>query len=170
MTRLYRLLARAQMHGEVRQPGYVFTLAEGERGPHKTAVASNAGGMAWRASTLPDGGSFFDLPDSAFERVVDLNLMGTVLPTQVFGAAMAARELEDCSASIVNISSMAAERAITRVAGYSAAKAGVNILTRWLASAESGQPVNQHCSAKSTVKSCQSFLRRNVSQRRLSLQ
>src|ERR1700722_18840932 len=56
MTRLYRLLARAQMHGEVRQPGYVFTLAEGERGPHKTAVASNAGGMAWRASTLPDGG------------------------------------------------------------------------------------------------------------------
>lgn len=43
-----RLLARAQMHGEVREPGYVFTLAEGERGPHKTVVATITGGTAWR--------------------------------------------------------------------------------------------------------------------------
>lgn len=50
MTKQYRLLARAQMHGEVREPGYVFTLAEGERGPHRTVVASNDGGMAWRHS------------------------------------------------------------------------------------------------------------------------
>jgi hypothetical protein len=57
----YRLLARAQLDGEVRQPGYVFTLAQGERGPHRTVVASNAGGMAWRASTLPDGG--WAMPD-----------------------------------------------------------------------------------------------------------
>jgi hypothetical protein len=48
--RHYRLLARAQLHGEVREAGYVFTLADGERGPHKTIVASNAGGMAWRQS------------------------------------------------------------------------------------------------------------------------
>ena len=48
--RRYRLLARAQMHGEVRGPGYVFTLADGELGPHRTVVASNAGGMAWRQS------------------------------------------------------------------------------------------------------------------------
>jgi hypothetical protein len=46
--RRYRLLARTQLDGEVRQPGYVFTLGEGERGPHKTVVASNADGMAWR--------------------------------------------------------------------------------------------------------------------------
>jgi hypothetical protein len=46
----YRLLARAQLDGEVRQPGYVFTLADGERGPHKAVVASNAAGMAWRQS------------------------------------------------------------------------------------------------------------------------
>jgi hypothetical protein len=46
----YRLLARAQIDGEVRQPGYVFTLKDGERGPHRTVVASNAGGMAWRHS------------------------------------------------------------------------------------------------------------------------
>jgi hypothetical protein len=46
----YRLLARAQIDGEVREPGYVFTLKDGERGPHRTVVASNAGGMAWRHS------------------------------------------------------------------------------------------------------------------------
>jgi hypothetical protein len=40
MTKLYRLLSRAQLDGEVRQPGYVFTLAEGERGPHRTVVWS----------------------------------------------------------------------------------------------------------------------------------
>jgi hypothetical protein len=50
MTKLYPLLAKAQLDGEVRQPGYVFTLAEGERGPHRAAVASNIGGMAWRHS------------------------------------------------------------------------------------------------------------------------
>jgi hypothetical protein len=48
--RRYRLLARAQLDGAVREPGYVFRLAEGENGPHKTVVASNVGGMAWRQS------------------------------------------------------------------------------------------------------------------------
>jgi len=98
-------------------------------------ILVNAAGGNVPEATLPEGGSFFDLPDSAFRRVVDLNLMGTVLPTQVFGAVMAARQSDEGSASIVNISSMAAERAITRVAGYSAAKAAVNNLTRWLAAA-----------------------------------
>jgi NAD(P)-dependent dehydrogenase (short-subunit alcohol dehydrogenase family) len=98
-------------------------------------ILVNAAGGNIVEATLPEGGSFFDLPDSAFQRVVDLNLMGTVLPTQVFGAAMTPRKLEECSGSIVNISSMAAERAVTRVAGYSVAKAGVNSLTRWLAAA-----------------------------------
>jgi hypothetical protein len=46
--RRYRLLARAQLDGAVREPGYILTLAEGERGPHRNVVASNAGGMAWR--------------------------------------------------------------------------------------------------------------------------
>jgi hypothetical protein len=50
----YRLLARAQLDGEVRQPGYLFTLAEGARGPHRTIVASNAGGMAWRHFSEPE--------------------------------------------------------------------------------------------------------------------
>jgi hypothetical protein len=46
----YRLFARARLDGAVRDLGYVFTLAEGETGPHRTVVASNAGGMAWRQS------------------------------------------------------------------------------------------------------------------------
>jgi DNA-binding GntR family transcriptional regulator/NAD(P)-dependent dehydrogenase (short-subunit alcohol dehydrogenase family) len=98
-------------------------------------ILVNAAGGNVPAATLPEGGSFFELPDSAFEQVVELNLMGTVLPTQVFGAAIADREPGEFSGSIVNISSMAAERAVTRVAGYSAAKAAVNSLTRWLAAA-----------------------------------
>lgn len=52
--RRYRLLARAQLDGEVREPGYVFKLAEGERGPHKTVVATIASGMAWRHFGPPD--------------------------------------------------------------------------------------------------------------------
>jgi NAD(P)-dependent dehydrogenase (short-subunit alcohol dehydrogenase family) len=95
-------------------------------------LVNGAGGNVPEA-TLPDGGSVFDLHESAFGRVVDLNLIGTVLPTQVFGAAMARREPHEASGSIVNISSMAAERAVTRVAGYTAAKAAVNGFTRWLA-------------------------------------
>jgi NAD(P)-dependent dehydrogenase (short-subunit alcohol dehydrogenase family) len=98
-------------------------------------ILVNAAGGNIPEATLPEGGSFFELPHSAFERVLDLNLMGTVLPTQVFGVAIAARGLDEASGSIVNISSMAAERAVTRVAGYSAAKAAVNSFTRWLATA-----------------------------------
>jgi hypothetical protein len=50
----YRLLARAQMHGAVREPGYIFTLAEGEIGPHRTVVSTNLGGMAWRKFSEPE--------------------------------------------------------------------------------------------------------------------
>jgi NAD(P)-dependent dehydrogenase (short-subunit alcohol dehydrogenase family) len=74
------------------------------------------------------------LPLGAVREVVDLNLLGTVLPCQVFGAAMVPSEARDTdSRSIVNISSMAAGRALTRVAGYGAAKAAVENFTRWLA-------------------------------------
>jgi NAD(P)-dependent dehydrogenase (short-subunit alcohol dehydrogenase family) len=98
-------------------------------------ILVNAAGGNVPEATVPEGGSFFELPQSAFEQVVDLNLMGTVLPAQVFGATIAARELNEGSGSIVNISSIAAERAVTRVAGYAAAKAAVNNFTRWLATA-----------------------------------
>jgi NAD(P)-dependent dehydrogenase (short-subunit alcohol dehydrogenase family) len=90
-------------------------------------ILVNAAGGNVPGATLEPGASVFDLPEEAFREVVDLNLLGTLLPTQVFGAVM------DGEGSIVNVSSMAAPRAITRVVGYSAAKAAVENLTRWLA-------------------------------------
>jgi NAD(P)-dependent dehydrogenase (short-subunit alcohol dehydrogenase family) len=72
--------------------------------------------------------TFFDMTQAAFEQVVALNLTGTLLPCQVFGEIMAAQ----ASGSIVNISSMAAEKPLTRVLGYGNAKAAINNLTKWL--------------------------------------
>lgn len=92
-------------------------------------ILVNAAGGNVAAATLPPGGDVFDLPEDAMRQVVDLNLLGTVLPTQLLGAELAAGG----SGSIVNITSMAAERAITRVVGYSAAKAAVENYTRWMA-------------------------------------
>jgi NAD(P)-dependent dehydrogenase (short-subunit alcohol dehydrogenase family) len=76
-----------------------------------------------------DNRSIFDVPMQAFDEVMKLNLHGTVVPTFVFGRAMA----EQGTGCIVNISSMAATQSLTGVLGYSVAKAGVESLTRWLA-------------------------------------
>lgn len=96
-------------------------------------ILVNAAGGNLPDATLTEQQTFFDLPPHGFERVVDLNLRGTVLPSQVFGAAMTAQPDGENRGCIVNISSMAAQRAISRVAGYSAAKAAVDNFTRWLA-------------------------------------
>lgn len=100
-------------------------------------ILVNAAGGNVAAATLGAGASFFDLDEDALRAVLDLNLMGTLLPCQVFGAAMVDAGAEGTSptgrGSIVNISSMAVQRAITRVVGYSAAKAAAENLTRWLA-------------------------------------
>lgn len=77
--------------------------------------------------------SFFALPLEALDEVVALNLRGTLLPTRVFGQPMLAGPFPDGGRSIVNFSSMAARRAMTRVVGYGVAKAAVDNLTRWLA-------------------------------------
>lgn len=95
-------------------------------------VLVNAAGGNVPGATLDPGGNIFDLPASAFDKVVDLNLLGTLQPTQVFGAAIASSVRDEGGGSIVNISSMAASTAISRVVGYSAAKAAVENLTRWL--------------------------------------
>jgi NAD(P)-dependent dehydrogenase (short-subunit alcohol dehydrogenase family) len=92
-------------------------------------VLVNCAGGNIPAALLTDDRSPFDLPPDALREVVDLNLLGTVLPTQVFGAAMAPAT----GCSIVTVSSMAAARALTRVGGYGAAKAAVESYTRWLA-------------------------------------
>lgn len=90
-------------------------------------LVNAAGGNVARART--DGVPVFGLPFDAFDDVVRLNLHGSVYPTLVFGAAMAER----AKGSIINISSMAADRAISGVLGYSAAKAGIDAVTKWLA-------------------------------------
>ncbi len=92
-------------------------------------VLVNAAGGNMPSATLEPGQSFFELPVEGMDRVIALNLQGTLLSSQVFGETMA-RAGRGC---IVNISSMAAQRAMTRVLGYGVAKAGVENATRWLA-------------------------------------
>jgi len=106
-------------------------------------LVNAAGGNAPAATTAketasPDdllgrggaGRSFFDLEISDLRRVIDLNLLGTLLPCRVFGKEMARG---GGGGVIVNISSMTASRPLTKVPAYSAAKAGVSNLTAWLA-------------------------------------
>ena len=87
-----------------------------------------AGGNQPRATTSPDL-KFFDLPTDALRRVFDLNILGTILPCQVFGKIMA----DNGGGTILNISSMNSFRPLTRIPAYSAAKAGVSNFTQWLA-------------------------------------
>ena len=91
-------------------------------------LINGAGGNKPQATTNPDQ-SFFDLSTEALRWVFDLNLMGTILPSQVFGRIMADQK----RGVILNISSMNAIRPLTRIAAYSAAKAGVSNFTQWLA-------------------------------------
>ncbi len=87
-----------------------------------------AGGNMPGAVIMPDQ-NFFDLQVDQFRKVVDLNLLGTVLPTKIFCDVMAEKK----EGVVINIASMSSFRPITRVVGYSAAKAAVDNLTGWLA-------------------------------------
>ena len=91
-------------------------------------LINGAGGNKKEATTSPDL-PFFDLPLDAIRFVFDLNFIGTLLATQVFGKEMA----ENDSGVILNISSMNAFRPLTKIPAYSAAKAAVNNFTQWLA-------------------------------------
>ena len=91
-------------------------------------LINGAGGNKPQATTNAEQ-SFFDLPAEAVRWVFDLNLMGTILPSQVFGKIMAVQK----EGVILNISSMNAFRPLTRIPAYSAAKAGVSNFTQWLA-------------------------------------
>jgi len=87
-----------------------------------------AGGNMAGANIAPDQ-TIFDLQIDAFRKVVDLNLVGTVLPTQIFLKPM----VDQKAGCVVNFSSMSAFRPLTRVAGYSAAKAGISNFTKYTA-------------------------------------
>ncbi len=93
-------------------------------------LVNAAGGVYVPEATL-GAASFFELPENALRQVVDLNFLGTVLPCQVFGAAMS--EGEQPEGCIVNVSLTAASRPLTNVVGYSAANTAVENVTRWLA-------------------------------------
>ena len=89
----------------------------------------NAAGGNMPGATISPTGDIFDLKIDEFQKVLDLNLTGTILPTQVFLKPM----VEQRAGAIVNFSSMAAFRPLTRVAGYAAAKAGITNFTAFMA-------------------------------------
>lgn len=91
-------------------------------------LVNAAGGNIAGAVINPDQ-SFLDLDDKSFEKVVDLNFHGTYLPTKIFSEPM----IETEQGTIINISSMAAQKIISRVIGYSAAKAAIDNFTKSLA-------------------------------------
>lgn len=92
-------------------------------------ILINAAGGNVAGATISDDKSIFDIEMPALQKVVDLNLYGSVLPSLVFGKAMVAAG----AGTILNISSLAADRVLTRVAGYSASKAAIENFTKWMA-------------------------------------
>jgi len=92
-------------------------------------ILVNAAGGNIKGATIMPEDSFFDMNLDDFDSVTKLNLKGTVLPTIVFGKQMA----KQGKGNVINISSMAAQQALTRVVGYSTSKASIDIFTKWLA-------------------------------------
>ena len=95
----------------------------------KIDILINTAGGSVPGARLTEEQSVFDMNIDDYRKVTDLNLNGTVYPSLIFGKAMS----ENKSGCIINISSMAAYSAITRVPGYSLAKSGIENFTRWLA-------------------------------------
>lgn len=116
--------------GDVTDEVFLQQVKEGlvERWGTLDVLINAAGGNLPGAVIQPDS-SFFNASVSDLRQVFDLNLMGTLLPTYVLAELFP----EDGNSSIINYSSMSADRVITRVLGYSMAKAAVDIFTKWLA-------------------------------------
>ncbi|MFW5839882.1 MAG: SDR family NAD(P)-dependent oxidoreductase, partial [Planctomycetota bacterium] len=91
-------------------------------------LINGAGGNKKEATCVPPT-TFFELDADAIRWVFDLNCLGTMMPSQIFGAGMAAAG----KGQIINISSMNAFRPLTRIAAYSGAKAAISNFTQWLA-------------------------------------
>ena len=116
--------------GDVLDKGQLESVRErvlGEWGAIDILI--NAAGGTTPESTVTPDKTIFDMPIDPLRYVIDLNLIGTLLPSQVFGEVMA-RQGQGC---ILNISSMNAQRALTRTVAYSAAKAAIDNFTKWMA-------------------------------------
>lgn len=95
----------------------------------KVDILINAAGGNMAGATIAPGQTLFDMDVEAYQQVLELNLKGTVIPTLVFGKQMAGQK----KGSIINVSSMTAQAVVTRVVGYSSAKAGIDNFTKWSA-------------------------------------
>ena len=96
---------------------------------HKIDVLINCAGGNVAGSVVQPQDTVFDMKMEDLSRAQELNITGTVLPTQIFGKQMASQKF----GSVINISSMAAIQSISRVMGYSVAKSAIDGYTRWMA-------------------------------------
>jgi NAD(P)-dependent dehydrogenase (short-subunit alcohol dehydrogenase family) len=94
----------------------------------KIDVLINAAGGNKPGATVGLDQSVFDVDVEQFKQVIDLNLFGSIIPSLVFGKEMASNK----KGVIINVSSMAADRAITRIMGYSTSKAAIDNFTKWM--------------------------------------
>jgi NAD(P)-dependent dehydrogenase (short-subunit alcohol dehydrogenase family) len=94
----------------------------------KIDILINAAGGNKPGATVGVDQSVFDVDVEQFKQVIDLNLFGSIIPSLVFGKEMATAK----KGVIINVSSMAADRAITRIMGYSVSKAAIDNFTKWM--------------------------------------